>query len=100
MHSALALQLARRSQREAEFDMQKTISVLREKGIGAQNATEEAWTPSSNQRRYLIHQAIKRRFHTQSTDESEDKELFLRTLIRSKKLTKIKRSARKSKKRR
>ena len=40
MHSALALQLARRSQREAEFDMQKTISVLREKGIGAQNATD------------------------------------------------------------
>ena len=40
MHSPLALQPARKAQREAEFDMQKTLRVLREKGIGAQNASD------------------------------------------------------------
>ena len=40
MHSALAMQPARKAQREAEFDMQEVIRILREKKIGAQNAID------------------------------------------------------------
>jgi 2-polyprenyl-6-methoxyphenol hydroxylase-like FAD-dependent oxidoreductase len=37
MHSALALQPARRAQREADFDMRKALQTLRARGIGARN---------------------------------------------------------------
>ena len=40
MHSALALQPARKGQREADFDQQTTIRVLKEKRIGAQNGSD------------------------------------------------------------
>ena len=40
MHSALALQPARKAQREADVDMRKTIQVLRVKGIGAASARD------------------------------------------------------------
>ena len=40
MHSALALQPARKAQREAEFDLPTVLRVLREKNIGAQSAID------------------------------------------------------------
>ena len=40
MHSALALQPARKTQREAGFDMQQAIRLLRAKGIGAGSAAD------------------------------------------------------------
>ena len=40
LHSSLALQPARKAQRETGVDMQKVIRALQSKGIGAQNATD------------------------------------------------------------